>query len=79
MLHGRHNSCCLLLLSCVSSLLVLLLRLSGALVHDLSVLTDREAGLHHHGRVVHFADRVLVLASSRGGSARGGISCSAAS
>ena len=78
MLHGLHSSCCLLLLSCVSSLLVLLLRLRGALVHDLSVLTDRETGLHHHGRIVHFADRVLVLASSRGGSTSGGSCCSAA-
>ena len=78
MLHGRHSSCWLLLLGCISSLLVLLLRLYGTLVHDLSVLTDRETGLHHHRRIVHFAYRVGVLASSRGGSASGGSCCSAA-
>ena len=76
MLHGGHSTSCRLLLLGLGSLLVLL-RLRGALVHDLGVLTNRETGLHHHGRIIHFTYRVMVLASSRGGSTSGGC-CSAA-
>ena len=33
-------------------------------MHNLGVRTDRETGLHHHGRIVHLADHVVVASRS---------------